>query len=138
MEQAPILYDSVSNGTAQGFSMASNFSGSLPTQFGFWGGLGIALLVIWIVVWKGLALWKAARLERKWWFIALLVINTWGILEIIYYFLIDNKRKVCSCADKTNCLCVPKTIEEVEKDVDSLGRIMKKAKGMVKIFKKNK
>jgi len=45
--------------------------------------------VIWVVIWKGFALWKAARLGRKWWFIILLVFNTFGILEIIYYFFLD-------------------------------------------------
>jgi hypothetical protein len=54
----------------------------------------IAVLIIWSLVWKGLALWRAARKEEKGWYIALLVINTLGLFEIIYYFLIaktDNK-----------------------------------------------
>ena len=49
------------------------------------------LLLIWSIIWKGLALWKAARLSNKWWFLALLVVNTLGILEIIYiYFVARN------------------------------------------------
>lgn len=51
------------------------------------------LLAIWSVVWKGLALWKAARVGSKPWFIALLVINTMGILEIIYVFFLSKKKK---------------------------------------------
>lgn len=39
---------------------------------------------LWTVVLKGYALWFSARASQKWWFIALLVINTLGILEIIY------------------------------------------------------
>jgi methionyl-tRNA synthetase len=45
----------------------------------------IILVVILVsIVLKGFALWYAARASQKWWFIALLVINTLGILEIIY------------------------------------------------------
>lgn len=45
-------------------------------------------VLMWSLYWKGMALWKSARKEDKWWFIALLVINTIGLLEIsyIYYF----------------------------------------------------
>lgn len=46
------------------------------------------LLSIWSIVWKGLALWRSAERREKKWFIALLVLNTAGILEIIYLFLI--------------------------------------------------
>lgn len=41
-------------------------------------------LLIWIIVWKGLALWHAAKRGEKIWFIALFIVNTLGILEIIY------------------------------------------------------
>ena len=41
-------------------------------------------LLIWSIFWKGLALWRSARMNHKGWFIALLVINTAGIFEIIY------------------------------------------------------
>lgn len=41
-------------------------------------------LLIWSIFWKGLALWRSARMKHKGWFIALLVINTVGIFEIIY------------------------------------------------------
>ena len=41
-------------------------------------------LLIWTLFWKGLALWHAARRGSTFWFIILLVINTAGILEIIY------------------------------------------------------
>lgn len=43
-------------------------------------------LAIWSIVWKGVALWIAAKEDQKYWFIALLVLNTAGILEIIYIF----------------------------------------------------
>ena len=50
-----------------------------------------SVVIAWSVIWKGLALWRAARLKQVGWFIALLIINTVGILEIIY-LLATNKR----------------------------------------------
>lgn len=44
----------------------------------------IVIVAIWTLVIKGYALWHAARNNQKYWFIALLVINTLGILELIY------------------------------------------------------
>ncbi|HVB20270.1 MAG TPA: DUF5652 family protein [Candidatus Paceibacterota bacterium] len=44
----------------------------------------LIIIALWTIVLKGYALWYAARGGQKWWFIALLVINTLGILEIIY------------------------------------------------------
>ena len=46
------------------------------------------LLVIWSIFWKGLALWHSGQRTQAGWFIALLIINTAGILEIIYLFAI--------------------------------------------------
>ncbi|MDD2657160.1 MAG: DUF5652 family protein [Candidatus Pacebacteria bacterium] len=44
----------------------------------------IVIIAIWSITLKGFALWHAAHGDQKWWFIALLIINTIGILEIIY------------------------------------------------------
>lgn len=57
------------------------------------GFLGLLILVVslWSIAWKGWALWIAARNNHKKWFIVLLVINTLGILEIIYIFAIGKK-----------------------------------------------
>lgn len=46
----------------------------------------VVIAVVWSAVWKMLALYKAARLEQKVWFGALFVINTLGLLEILYIF----------------------------------------------------
>jgi hypothetical protein len=50
------------------------------------------VFLIWVVVWKGLALWHSSKRNEKWWFIALLVINTAGILEIVYLFFFAKKK----------------------------------------------
>jgi len=62
--------------------------------------IGAVLLVpfiIWSLAWKGIALWKAARAGSKKWFVALLIINTLGILEILYIFVFSKKEKSCVC-----------------------------------------
>ena len=46
------------------------------------------LFILWALVWKGLALWHSARRGQYWWFLALLIVNTFGILEIIYLFVV--------------------------------------------------
>ncbi len=42
------------------------------------------VIIAWAVIWKGIALWHAARGRQLAWYIALLLIQTVGILEIIY------------------------------------------------------
>jgi hypothetical protein len=52
------------------------------------------LAIAWTLPWKGVALWRAARNEHKGWFVALLVLNTFGILEILYIFVFSKKKSV--------------------------------------------
>lgn len=50
--------------------------------------------ILWSLPWKGMALWKAATRRDTGWFIALLVVNTVGLLDIVYlYFISERKRK---------------------------------------------
>jgi hypothetical protein len=44
----------------------------------------LALLAIWEIIWKGFGLWRAAKNNHTGWFIAMLLLNTFGILPIIY------------------------------------------------------
>lgn len=53
----------------------------------------ILLIIAWVIPWKAVALWKAARNTQKWWFIAILVINSLAILPILYIFLFSKKKK---------------------------------------------
>jgi len=52
----------------------------------------LILILAWTLPWKGIALWKAAKNHHKGWFIALLVVNTLAILEIIYIFYFAKKK----------------------------------------------
>jgi uncharacterized membrane protein YiaA len=53
----------------------------------------ISVLVIWELIWKGIALWKAAKENQKGWFIAILILNTLGILPILYIFLLKKGKR---------------------------------------------
>lgn len=52
----------------------------------------LTLLILWELVWKGLALWRAGRNNQKVWFVVLLVVNSFGILEIVYLFFLQPKK----------------------------------------------
>jgi len=72
----------------------------------------LVLVIIWSLIWKGIALWKSARLSHKPWFVVLLVINTVGILDIIYIYFIANKYRVESIA--------PEDVVDDSEDSDTL------------------
>ena len=59
----------------------------------------VLLVALWTLPWKAWALWLAARRGEKLWFIALLVLNTLAILEIIYIFLVAKRRDTKECAE---------------------------------------
>jgi len=61
----------------------------------FWSATMIWLipLIVWSVIWKGLALWKSARHNQLAWFVVMLVLNTAGILEIVYLLFFQKKKK---------------------------------------------
>jgi hypothetical protein len=50
-------------------------------------------VLVWTMAWKGMALWKAGRHNQPYWFIAMLIINTVGLLEIVYLVWFQKKRK---------------------------------------------
>jgi len=53
----------------------------------------LAVISIWSLVWKGFALWKSAKKNSMIWFIVLLVVNTLGILEILYIYVFSKMGK---------------------------------------------
>lgn len=60
--------------------------------------LGISLwlfivILLWSGVWKLIALWKSARNNSKVWFIVLALVNSVGILEILYIFVFSKMGK---------------------------------------------
>lgn len=53
----------------------------------------VLLLVTWTFFWKGLALWRAAKNDQKYWFIVILIINIFGIVEIAYLVWFAKKNR---------------------------------------------
>lgn len=49
-----------------------------------WQVVLLGVIAVWDLTWKGFALWRAAHNDQQGWFIALIVLNTVGILPIIY------------------------------------------------------
>lgn len=75
--------------------MMNNFSGGPffglgPMSIAGISVIFIALFLIFIAL-KGYALWNAAKRDEKWWFIILLVVNTFGILELVYLYFVVGK-----------------------------------------------
>ena len=50
-------------------------------------------LIIWEAIWKGIGMWKAARNGQLGWFIAILIINSIGILPIAYLYFFQKKQE---------------------------------------------
>lgn len=66
-----------------------NIFGSYGMGYGTAFGPGMSFLfvvLLWSLFWKGLGLWHSSRRGEYGWFIALLIINSAGILEIVYLF----------------------------------------------------
>lgn len=55
----------------------------------FWS---VILLAVWSLPWKGVALWRAAQNRDKRWFVALLLINTLAVLDILYIYIWGKKK----------------------------------------------
>lgn len=51
------------------------------------------ILIVWSMIWKGISMWKAARNQDKVWYIVLFILNTAGILDIIYIFVISRNKE---------------------------------------------
>ena len=54
----------------------------------------IWLMLLWTMPWKGFALWKAAQNHHQKWFIAILLVNTLAILEIVYIFYFSKEKQI--------------------------------------------
>ncbi len=59
-----------------------------------WAAAVFVLAQVWSLIWKGIALWKSAQLSHKKWFVILLLVNSLGILDIIYIRFIARRYTV--------------------------------------------
>jgi hypothetical protein len=65
---------------------------NLPNIFGQNQVWIFFVLYLWSLLWKGLALWRAAQLKQRNWFVGILILNTMGILEIVYLFFFAKEK----------------------------------------------
>lgn len=52
----------------------------------------VIVLVVWELYWKGKGLWLSAQKKEKWWFIAMLLLNTVGILPLVYIYYFSKRK----------------------------------------------
>lgn len=52
----------------------------------------LVVLIAWSMTWKALALYRAGLNRSPAWFVVLFLVNTLGILEILYLFIWGRKR----------------------------------------------
>lgn len=75
-------------------TLVSGLSNASPIFLAF-----LLVFVLWSLIWKALALWRAAHRNEKIWFGVFLIVNTIGILEIIYLLITREKDNT---EEKTN------------------------------------
>jgi len=83
------------NATSTFFREVNNASSTMMLLMAdpIWLPITIILLTLWVLPWKGYALWRAVKNDQKGWFIAMFLLNTLAILEIFYIFFIDRKKR---------------------------------------------
>ena len=69
------------------------------------------VVLLWVLPWKIYSLWTSARNSNKGWFLALLLLNTFAILDIFYIFYVAKK----SVKDVTSA--AKKTVKEIKADL---------------------
>lgn len=47
----------------------------------------LIVFIVWELIWKGLALYRAGKKQQLVWFIFILILNTMGVLPIIYLII---------------------------------------------------
>lgn len=57
-----------------------------------WQVVLLVIAAVWELVWKGFALWRAAKKDQPVWFVLIMVLNTVGILPIIYLLVTNDKK----------------------------------------------
>ena len=88
----------------------NNFGISMgPALLGF-----MFVILVWSAIWKGLALWKAARSKHTAWFIIILVLNTLGLVEILYIFVFSK------CCQKIEIIPTKKAVKQTSTKLNNL------------------
>jgi hypothetical protein len=54
----------------------------------------VLIIILWEGLWKGLGLWKAGRRNEPLWFGFIFILNTLGILPIVYLIIRKDRKKI--------------------------------------------
>lgn len=93
----------------------------------------VIIIAIWDLVWKAIALWRAAQRKEAIWFVVILILNTAGILPILYLIL-RPKPGNKSVAE----VAVEKTTDTVKNGVKTVAKKTSKKKPVKKKVVKKK
>lgn len=63
---------------------------SLNLSIGMW--VLIIIIGIWEMIWKFMAMWRASKNNSVIWFVVLGILNTLGILSILYIYVFGKKK----------------------------------------------
>lgn len=63
-------------------------------------GIWLWPALIWTIILKGFGLWRSGRNNQPAWFIAMLILNTLGILPIFYLLFFQPKKKKATPSHK--------------------------------------
>ena len=105
------------------FANALNVAGVSPSMIPSVIGAAFAIfvvLLIWSIVWKGIALWHSGRNNQKIWFVVFLIVNTAGILEILYIlFFRKNKNDIVHTTTVTHSVTASTPAPDMSSSVTS-------------------
>ena len=94
-------------------------------------GLGVSLFVlglilVWSAIWKLFAMWKSARRNSPVWFVLLFLINTIGILDILYIYVFSEigKRKKAALESRTVKKSSKRIYDNMEKEFRKTKQIL--------------
>ena len=60
------------------------------------------ILGVWELIWKGIAMWDTAKKGKSTWFVFILILNTVGILPLVYLLFFKDKKKKGSVVVQKN------------------------------------
>ncbi len=60
----------------------------------FFNNWQTVILLVWSLGWKGWALWRSGKNDQRYWFVVLLVVNTLGVLELVYLLFFQKQGRL--------------------------------------------
>jgi hypothetical protein len=86
--------------------------------------IGFIVLIIWSIIWKGIALWRCGRNNQLPWFVVILIFNTAGILPIVY--LAFFQKRISKRNNLANLIPVKKPVKKIVKKKAVKKKVVKK------------